>query len=152
MKNPNKYAIGIIVQSTDTISKWRTIATTLKTNIIRKAVTEYDYISNGPWVPATPVPKLVDRYYLINNQEKEISFFIGIASNVSATIKTNVGVFANFDNAYFLPSISFVYFGSVMSLNEMKQKLFIIMDDCWEGYMIIDSSSNLTNLSTKFIT
>ena len=152
MKELNKYAIGMVVQSTDTISKWRSKVTTIKSTIEVRDVTEYDYISNGYLQPPTAIPKIVKHYYLKDKPEAEITFFIGIAKNVTSSIRNAIGGFADGENTYFLPTIRFIYFGETLTLEQMKQRLFIIMDDAWEGYVIIDSNSDITNLLTKFIT
>jgi len=134
----NQYAIGIIIQKADSLTKLKNLFLALKGLV------------NLPPIPLGG--DALEKVVFNDKPEAEVKFFVGIVKDVSSQTKANVGTFANYDNLQFLPQASFMYFGEDYSYEEMKAKLIQWIGNQWMGhYLIIDSGSDLADLLTKFI-
>ena len=134
-----QYAIGIIIQNTDTLAKLKLFFDKLKS------------LLNIQKIEVEPT-KFIEKSVLKENAEAEIKFFIGIAPNVSKAKKDVL--FANDDGIgdYYLPNTYSIEFrGQDYSYEEMKRRLIQFIGENWMGnYVILDLKSDLKDLLTKF--
>jgi len=130
-----EYAIGIIIQKTDTLAKLKLLFDKLRSLVETKGTDVHD-----------------SKFLFKEFPDSEIRFFVGIAKDVFPTTKKKLGDISNYDDGQFIPSISYMEFGEDYTYEEMKKRLNQFMSEqvngkCW----IADTNSELTGtLSTNF--
>jgi hypothetical protein len=120
------YSIGIIIQSTDTLSKIRAIAVALRNAI--------DIYQDGDYY----------RCSLKSNPDTEVKLFLGIAKECSSQLRNIAGSLAVAEDNNFLPSLGFLWFGENYTLDEMVNKMMQHIRESY--YQVITSDQNLDNL------
>lgn len=135
-----QYAIGIIIQDTDTLTKVKSFFNKAK-NLL-----EIQYIPDEE-------NNLIEKSVLKAKPGAEIVFFIGIAPKVSKKIKDLLGVNDDGIGDYYLPNVMSMEFrGQDYSYDEMQRRLKQFIGEQWMGhYLILDSGSTLIDLQNKFI-
>lgn len=134
-----QYAIGLIIQNTDTLAKLKSFFTKAKGLVDTKQV-------------SIEADKTIEKSVLKAKPEAEIRFFIAIAPTVAKSTKDVWGANNDGIGDYYLPNAMTMEFrGQDYSLEEIKQRLTQFIGEQWMGqYVIIDSVSDLTDLLTKF--
>ena len=131
-----EYAIGIIIQNTDTLTKVKTLFNKLNLMIEKKSVIDEQ-----------------DRYSIKGIADTEIQFFIGVARGVPSIIKNILNANNDGVGELYLPVSRCMWFdGQDYTYAEMQQRLKQWIGFEWkEKYYILPVNFSTTNLLTKFV-